>query len=93
MDPNIRVLAEVPAELAFVLSPEALTFVGNLLAHIAERHGRSVTEVPVQLRSVGGSTVNVVRDGLRLLRDVRQIRRWSHAGAYERTQGPVAAPH
>jgi malate synthase len=30
MDPNIRVLEEVPAELAFVLSPEALTFVGNL---------------------------------------------------------------
>src|SRR5215210_3509996 len=30
MDPNIRVLADVPTELAFVLSPEALTFVGNL---------------------------------------------------------------
>nr|MBA2521214.1 malate synthase A [Chloroflexia bacterium] len=30
MDPNIRVLDEVPVELAPILSPEALTFVGNL---------------------------------------------------------------
>jgi hypothetical protein len=61
--------------------------------HIAELHGRSVVEVPVELRSVGGSTVRVVRDGLRLLRDVRRIGRWSAAGAYERTPGAVMAPH
>jgi malate synthase len=30
MDPNIKVLSDVPAESTFVLSPEALTFVGNL---------------------------------------------------------------
>lgn len=56
----------------------------ELLA-IAERHGFSVSEVPVSLESSDTSTVNVVRDALRLLVDVARIRRWSARGAYDLT--------
>jgi hypothetical protein len=51
--------------------------------HLAERHGFSMVEVPVRLRAGGGSTVHLVRDTLRLLRDIWRIRRWSATGAYE----------
>jgi hypothetical protein len=42
-----------------------------------------MVEVPVRLRAGGGSTVHLVRDTLRLLRDIWRIRRWSATGAYE----------
>lgn len=51
--------------------------------HLVERHGLSLTEVPVRLVSGEGSTVRAARDGLRLLRDVWRIRHWSATGAYE----------
>ncbi|MGH9273472.1 MAG: hypothetical protein ACRDZU_02400, partial [Acidimicrobiales bacterium] len=51
--------------------------------HLVERHELSLTEVPVRLVSADRSTVRVVRDGLRLLRDVWRIRHWSATGAYE----------
>jgi hypothetical protein len=35
------------------------------------------------------STVRVVRDGLRLLRDVWRIRHWSATGAYESPEHPL----
>jgi putative flippase GtrA len=53
------------------------------LLHLVERHELSLCEVPVRLRSAERSTVRVVRDGLRLLRDVARIRRWAATGAYE----------
>ena len=59
--------------------------------HIAERLGLAITEVPVELRSSERSSVKVVRDGLRLLRDVRRIRRWSARGLYDRPRTDVAA--
>ena len=54
------------------------------LLHLVERHELSLTEVPVRLRSAERSTVRAARDGVRLLRDVWRIRRWSATGAYER---------
>lgn len=51
--------------------------------HLVERHELSLVEVPVRLRSAERSTVRAARDGLRLLRDVWQIRHWSATGAYE----------
>lgn len=63
--------------------------------HLVERHGFSLVEVPVRLATSGPSTVHVVRDGLRLLRDVWRIRHWSATGAYElpaRLEGPAEAP-
>ena len=53
------------------------------LLHLVERHELSLTEVPVRLRSAERSTVRAARDGVRLLRDVWRIRRWSATGAYE----------
>jgi putative flippase GtrA len=57
------------------------------LLHLVERHELSLTEVPVRLVSADRSTVHVVRDGLRLLRDVWRIRHWSATGAYELPEG------
>ncbi len=51
--------------------------------HLVERHGLSLTEVPVRLQTADRSTVHAVRDGLRVLRDVWRIRHWSSTGAYE----------
>lgn len=62
--------------------------------HLVERHGLSLTEVPVHLVMAERSTVRAVRDGMRLLRDVWRIRHWSATGAYElpagsgRSEGP-----
>ncbi len=53
------------------------------LLHLVERHELSLIEVPVRLVSSERSTVRVVRDGTRLLRDVWRIRHWSATGAYE----------
>ena len=69
--------------------------------HLVERHELSLVEVPVRLVSADRSTVRVVRDGLRLLRDVWRIRHWSATGAYEapehalRPAEPIgaASPH
>lgn len=51
--------------------------------HLVERYELSLVEVPVRLQSADRSTVRVVRDGMRLLRDVWRIRGWSATGAYE----------
>lgn len=71
------------AQLLFGLSRvDGFAFDIELL-HLVERHELSLHEVPVQLRSAERSTVRAVRDGLRLLRDVWRIRRWSATGLYE----------
>lgn len=57
--------------------------------HLVERHGWSVSEVPVQLRMGERTTVRLVRDTLRLLRDLWRIRRWSASGAYELDGAPA----
>jgi putative flippase GtrA len=59
------------------------------LLHLVERHELSLVEVPVRLDSGDRSTVRVVRDGLRLLRDVWRIRHWSATGAYESPEHPL----
>lgn len=53
------------------------------LLHLVERHGFSVVEVPVRLTTGERSTVRLVRDTLRLLRDLWRIRHWSATGVYE----------
>ena len=55
--------------------------------HLVERHGWTVLEVPVQLRTGERTTVRLVRDTLRLLRDLWRIRHWSATGAYELPAG------
>lgn len=51
---------------------------------LARRFGIPVTEVPVQVRNAGTSTVQMGRDSRRMLRDLLRIRRWSSRGTYER---------
>jgi glycosyltransferase involved in cell wall biosynthesis len=60
--------------------------------HLAERHGLSVLEVPVVVENSDRSTVRVVRDALRLLRDLVNIRRWARAGAYDGGDGEELPP-
>jgi putative flippase GtrA len=57
--------------------------------HLVERHGFTVAEVPVRLEMGERSTVRLVRDTLRLLRDLWRIRHWSATGAYELVPDPV----
>ncbi|MEO6317180.1 MAG: glycosyltransferase [Acidimicrobiales bacterium] len=61
--------------------------------HMVERHGFSVTEVPVRLSMGERSTVRLVRDTFRMLRDLWRIRHWSATGAYELpAQAEVTSP-
>lgn len=53
------------------------------ILHLVERHELSLAEVPVRLEMGERSTVRLVRDTMRLLRDLWQIRHWSAIGAYE----------
>lgn len=53
------------------------------ILHLVERHGFTVAEVPVRLRMGERSTVRLVHDTLRLLRDLWRIRHWSATGVYE----------
>jgi glycosyltransferase involved in cell wall biosynthesis len=49
---------------------------------IAETNGLKVDEVPVSIENSSRSTVHVVRETARLVRDLFRIRRWSRRGAY-----------
>ena len=51
--------------------------------HLVERHNFSLVEVPVRLESRDRSTVRLVRDTARVMRDLWRIRHWSATGAYE----------
>lgn len=59
------------------------------LFHLVERNGLTLTEVPVQVANSEQSSVRVVRDGLRLVRDLFRIRRHAAAGDYARAALPV----
>jgi glycosyltransferase involved in cell wall biosynthesis len=49
---------------------------------IAETKGMKVEEVPVSIVNSSRSTVHVVRETARLVRDLFRIRRWSKRGVY-----------
>jgi glycosyltransferase involved in cell wall biosynthesis len=50
--------------------------------HLVERNGLTLTEVPVEVVNSEVSTVRVVRDGLRLVRDLFRIRAHAARGRY-----------
>jgi dolichyl-phosphate beta-glucosyltransferase len=50
---------------------------------IAERNGLALKEVPVTVTNTTRSTVHVVRDATRLVRDLFRIRRWAREGSYQ----------
>jgi len=55
------------------------------LFHLVERERLSLVEVPVTVTNSSRSTVHIVRDTGRLLRDLWRVRVASRTGAYERT--------
>lgn len=64
------------------LSIQGFAFDVELL-HLAERGGLSVREIPVTVENSERSTVNVVRDAVRLIGDLVTIRRNGSAGRYD----------
>ena len=62
------------------------------LFHLAERHRLSLTEVPVEVTNAERSTVHVVRDAARLVRDLIRVRAWAEAGVYDGAAGAPERP-
>ena len=62
------------------------------LFHLVERYRLTLTEVPVEVVNSERSTVHVVRDAWRLLRDLFRIRSRSSHGAYETDLAVLPAP-
>jgi phosphomannomutase len=54
---------------------------------IVERNDLRLVELPVTVSHTSRSTVNVTRDGWKLVRDLWRIRRWARAGVYDVTGG------
>ena len=50
--------------------------------HLVERYSLSLDEVPVVVRNSERSTVKVLRDSTRVLRDLLAVRRWAREGRY-----------
>ena len=53
------------------------------LLHLVERHDLSLVEVPVEVSNSTRTTVRVVRDTARLVRDLFRMRHWAATGVYE----------
>jgi dolichyl-phosphate beta-glucosyltransferase len=52
---------------------------------LVEQYHLSLTEVSVRVENSSRSTVRVLRDAARLVRDLFRIRRWAHLGVYDLT--------
>ena len=59
--------------------------------HLVERYRLTLAEVPVELTNSTRSTVHVVRDTTRLVRDLFRIRSVAHTGGYELEAEELAA--
>ncbi|HNI36272.1 MAG TPA: glycosyltransferase, partial [Microthrixaceae bacterium] len=57
--------------------------------HLVERYRFTLCEAPVEVSNSTRSTVHVVRDTARLVRDLFRIRTIAHTGGYELTAGEV----
>ena len=60
--------------------------------HLVERYHLSLMEVPVTVANAETSTVRVVSDALRLVRDLFLVRRWSVEGRYDLTANDLLSP-
>ena len=56
---------------------------------IAQRRGLKIAEVPVNWTEMPGSKVSLLRDGMRMLKAVRRIKKRWKRGEYERAQAKV----
>lgn len=57
--------------------------------HLVERYHLSLAEVPVRIENSSRSTVHVLRDGVKLVRDLMRIRRWAAEGVYDPLPGEL----
>jgi putative flippase GtrA len=55
------------------------------LFHMAERYRLSVVEVPVELAETSGTTVRVLVDAVKMVRDLLRVRRRAGRGGYDLT--------
>jgi hypothetical protein len=55
--------------------------------HLVERYRLTLAEVPVEVVNSSRSTVHVVRDAARLVRDLFRVRRHALDGGYELREG------
>jgi glycosyltransferase involved in cell wall biosynthesis len=63
--------------------------------HLIERYHLSLAEVPVRISNSASSSVDALRDALRLVRDLFLVRQWAAEGRYDLTADdllPVEAP-
>jgi dolichyl-phosphate beta-glucosyltransferase len=58
---------------------------------LVEQYHLSLAEVPVRVENSSRSTVRVLRDAARLVRDLFRIRNWAHNGAYDLATDDEAA--
>lgn len=61
------------------------------LFHLVERYHLSLAEVPVAVANSSRSSVHVVRDALRLIRDLFLVRQWATEGRYDLTADDLLA--
>nr|WP_249419941.1 glycosyltransferase [Rhabdothermincola salaria] len=61
------------------------------LFHLIERYHLSLAEVPVAVANSSRSSVHVVRDALRLVRDLFLVRQWATEGRYDLTADDLLA--
>ncbi len=83
---------EVAQELCGVQTIEGWGFDVELL-YIARLWGYSVREVPIVWHYAPGSRVRPLRDGLRLLRDLRTVRSNGASGVYDDDHMPLPLPY
>jgi dolichyl-phosphate beta-glucosyltransferase len=57
---------------------------------LVEQYHLSLTEVPVRVENSSRSTVHVLTDAARLVRDLFRIRGWAHQGVYDLTDADDA---
>lgn len=60
--------------------------------HLVERYGLTLTEMPVELENSQRSTVSVIRDAARLVRDLISIRNNDRVGVYDLADPVLPAP-
>ena len=52
------------------------------MLYLAQKFGYRIEQIPVKVSYEGNSKINVVRDSLKMLRELLQIRRNDAAGRY-----------
>ncbi|MBK8206315.1 MAG: glycosyltransferase family 2 protein [Planctomycetes bacterium] len=76
--PRAQALFEAAKENGFAFDVELL--------YLAQKWGIAITEVPVNWKEIAGSKVRLARDGWRMLKAVKRIRRRWRTGEYERPE-------